>query len=100
MAPLWDEAGSASQEGINIFDDSSILRAWERADSHRFRKRAEDILDDVERYIAKGRLLDVGSSTGLQLAVARDRGWNVAGVEICQAAAEFSRHKLEFCDRI
>ena len=93
-APLWGQTGASASEGNDVFDDSSALRVWERCQSHRFRKRAEDILDDIERHIAKGRLLDVGSSNGLQLVVARDRGWDVAGVEICQAAAEFTRQEL------
>jgi hypothetical protein len=94
-APLWGQTDVDRPREDKVFDNSSMLRVWEHDQPHRFRKRAEGILDEIERYIARGRLLDVGSSTGLQLVVARDRGWDVAGVEICRAAAEFTRQELD-----
>lgn len=93
-APLWSQTGVGVSEENDVFYNSGALRVWERDQSYRFRKRVENILDEIERYIAKARLLDVGSSNGLQLMVARERGWDVAGVEICQAAAEFTRKEL------
>jgi SAM-dependent methyltransferase len=39
------------------------------------------------------RALDVGCATGSLLAVLRDRGWLVRGVEICTPQAEYARLK-------
>jgi len=41
-----------------------------------------------------GKILDIGAGTGVFLKVARDRGWNVAGVEISQFAADIARKKF------
>lgn len=49
----------------------------------------EDYLTRINKYTETGNMLDVGAATGFFLRVARDRGWNVAGVEISpQASAE------------
>lgn len=49
-------------------------------------------LASVERHHAPGRLLDVGCGTGLFLAVARRRGWQVAGVD---GSVDATRHARE-----
>lgn len=50
------------------------------------------VLAAVERHLpARGRLLDVGPNVGTCLALARERGWNVAGVEINAEAARHCR---------
>jgi len=41
-----------------------------------------------------GRLLDVGCGSGEYLAVQRELGWQVAGVEMSSAAARFGRERL------
>jgi len=40
------------------------------------------------------RLLEVGCAAGFLLEVARERGWEVAGVEISEPAASFARERL------
>jgi len=46
-------------------------------------------LDFVERFaVPPGRLLDVGCSTGIFLSVARERGWDVEGIEASTWAAK------------
>lgn len=54
-------------------------------------------LDLVERLAPeRGRLLDVGAGIGTFLALARERGWSVAGTEVSDSALRLaeSRHGL------
>jgi SAM-dependent methyltransferase len=44
----------------------------------------------IEKTVRPGRLLDVGCGTGEVLAVARDRGWEVAGAEPVEDSAAFA----------
>ena len=47
---------------------------------------------DLERWCPKrGRLLELGASYGHSLALARERGWQVAGVELSPTASEHAR---------
>ena len=48
------------------------------------------ILGTIGRRLRRGRLLDVGAATGGLLRDARDRGWEVAGVEAARPLAEFA----------
>jgi SAM-dependent methyltransferase len=54
----------------------------------------EHWLAAVERYRAPGRLLDVGCGTGLFLAVARRRGWQVTGVDASEDATRYARERF------
>jgi len=54
----------------------------------------EHWLTAVERHHAPGRLLDVGCGTGLFLAVARRRGWQVAGVDASEDATRYARERF------
>lgn len=50
------------------------------------------VLEAVERRLpGRGRVLDVGPNVGTCLALARERGWDVAGVEINAEAARHCR---------
>ncbi len=54
----------------------------------------ESYLKKIEKFLPdKGKLLDVGSATGFFLEIAKDKGWNVFGMEISEYAAEKSREK-------
>src|ERR1700674_2316559 len=47
---------------------------------------------DLERWCpARGRLLEFGASYGHSLAAARDRGWDVTGVELSPKASAYAR---------
>jgi SAM-dependent methyltransferase len=49
-------------------------------------------ITDLERWCpARGRLLELGASYGHSLALARERGWDVVGVELSPAASEHAR---------
>lgn len=41
----------------------------------------EGVMNVIERYRKKGRILDVGCAEGTLLDIARKRGWDVSGVE-------------------
>jgi SAM-dependent methyltransferase len=47
-------------------------------------------LETIERFSRRGRLLDIGCWTGAFLEVARDRGWEVLGVEPSRWAASIA----------
>ncbi len=53
-----------------------------------------DLLDLIERHTPPGRLLDVGTGSGLLLTAAEQRGWTVAGVEISPDAARHARDEF------
>lgn len=50
-------------------------------------------LDLLEEFCEKGRLLDIGCAHGFFLLAARERGWEVYGVEISKFASDYAREK-------
>ena len=58
------------------------------------RGTASAILDRVEAQVGRGRLLDLGCWVGFLLAEARDRGWEVTGVEPSTFASAYARDRL------
>ncbi len=59
-----------------------------------FERIFANLLTQVERRKRKGRLLDVGCGPGLLLNVARQRGWDVHGLEISEWAARYACEEL------
>lgn len=51
-------------------------------------------LDEIEKYCAGGKLLDVGCAIGVFLAMAKHRGWDVVGVDVSPFASSYAREKL------
>ena len=59
------------------------------------REKFSEILDELEPYRGRGRLLDVGCSIGLFLHLAADRGWDGVGTEIGARALAHARERFE-----
>ncbi len=48
----------------------------------------------IEKYRSSpGKVLEIGSSTGLMLSVFKDRGWEVLGIEMSKLSAKFAQDK-------
>ena len=60
-------------------------------DEAAFRAENDGLLDKLERWRGQGRLLEVGSATGLLLKRARERGWQATGVELSPDAVAHAR---------
>lgn len=54
-------------------------------------KKRVDIINKLSGK--QGKVLEIGSSTGLMLALFKREGWEVLGIEISKKSAEFSRVK-------
>jgi SAM-dependent methyltransferase len=63
--------------------------AFDREDA--FRGENLGLLDAFERLSKRARLLEIGCAAGWLLKHARERGWQVAGVEPSAAAADHAR---------
>ncbi|WP_205696647.1 class I SAM-dependent methyltransferase [Conexibacter sp. SYSU D00693] len=77
--------------------ESAYADAWsdayvEEADGQR--ETARRVLAQLERHQRPGDLLDLGCWVGFLLAEARDRGWDVKGVEPSDAASNYARETL------
>lgn len=68
---------------IRYFRDRKIFEKW-------FKKK----LREIERYSKKRKILDVGSSYGFFLDIARKRGWETHGIEKNIPAVRYAREKL------
>lgn len=60
--------------------------------SHKWEK-ARHQCDLLDSKVPKGRLLDVGCSAGFFLKTAKDRGWDVMGIELSPDTAEIGRKR-------
>ena len=58
------------------------------------RTKFEEILDELEPHRGDARLLDVGTSIGLFLRLALDRGWSGRGTEFGRRALAYARDEL------
>jgi SAM-dependent methyltransferase len=61
------------------------------ASEQAYRAEDEGLLEDFARHVPVGRLLEVGCAGGWLLKHARERGWQVAGVEVSPEAVRHAR---------
>jgi 2-polyprenyl-3-methyl-5-hydroxy-6-metoxy-1,4-benzoquinol methylase len=59
------------------------------------REKFEEILDELEPFRGGGRLLDVGTSIGLFLRLALDRGWDAVGNEFGERARQVAKERFD-----
>ncbi len=64
------------------------------ADRSEIEEKFTRVLEQLERFVAPGRLLDVGAGPGLLLGVARSRGWEPRGLDLNPWAAAWARKEL------
>ena len=82
QAPNYDDLDDHYRD-----DRSHGEQVYQQHDA--FLKRFDKILQTIETKTKPGRFLDVGCSYGNSLIAARDRGWDVTGVELSLPAAEY-----------
>jgi SAM-dependent methyltransferase len=58
------------------------------------RESARRVLGRIERYVAPGRLLDLGCWVGFLLSEAEARGWETTGIEPSTFASQYAREQL------
>jgi SAM-dependent methyltransferase len=81
------ESTYRTAETLDVWLDVLTSPRQEALDRDKF----AHVLDDLEAFRGGNRILDVGSSTGLFLALAGDRGWDGLGLELSPRAAEHAR---------
>lgn len=96
MSPRPAPDGLRSIYTADYFEStlSSCGYAIYRSDRESIREKAFRFLARIERHHPPGRLLDVGCAYGLIMEVARERGWEVEGVEAATDVAEVARREL------
>lgn len=50
-------------------------------------------LNDVERFVSTGNMLDIGCATGLMMDIAQKSGWSTIGIELSDYAADRARQR-------
>ena len=71
-------------------EEKSSIESWEKMMKSVFRRAA----DHLNQYGRNGRLLDVGTGFGFFLTEMKNKGWEVAGVEISRKAMDYARDVL------
>ena len=95
---VFRENRVSGSDAVALYDDDSYLDApYFEALKVGHRRDVEPwlvygrALDRLERLLRGRRLLDVGCSYGAFLDAARERGWEVSGVELSVKGSEYAR---------
>lgn len=83
---LLPEVADFFQNCHRDFRDDPVIRGF------------RDALDWIAANRGKGKLLDVGPGTGIFLHLAREKGWQPHGIDVCPESAE--KAKAEFDIRV
>jgi 2-polyprenyl-3-methyl-5-hydroxy-6-metoxy-1,4-benzoquinol methylase len=89
ISPREDGSEILRQYADDVSSPISYYVNSAHVDALIFEKR----LDWTERFVQKGRLLDIGCNVGTFMDVARRRGWDVTGIEVNKNAYELCRQK-------
>jgi len=85
--PSVQELWSSYQNYLPVGEEE--IEVWGMTMESVFRKGAELI----ERYIPRGKILDVGAGYGFFLALMKARGWEVMGLEVSPIGARFGQER-------
>jgi SAM-dependent methyltransferase len=97
VLPLPDAAAIASMYGDDYFEkdyDSCLSEASYFDSFPRLMSRYGALLDAIEALAPRGDLFEVGCAGAYFLALARDPGWRVRGLEITAAGTDHARGTL------
>jgi SAM-dependent methyltransferase len=97
VRPLPDDAAIRSMYGDDYFEkdyDSCLSEASYFESFPRLMARYGALLDAIDALAPRGSLFEVGCAGGYFLALARDRGWRVRGLEITAAGTTHARDEL------
>jgi 2-polyprenyl-3-methyl-5-hydroxy-6-metoxy-1,4-benzoquinol methylase len=86
--PSLEELVSINEETVHPFFSACL------EDEESYRLYFARKLSDLRRYKPSGRLLDVGCGAGFFLDAARDRGYDVAGVDLSPVPTAYARDML------
>ena len=73
--------------GLNKEEDFQDVREMKRKTFNRW-------LNEIEKYIKFGKILDIGCAMGFFLEVAKEKGWEIFGVEQSEYAAKLAKKEL------
>lgn len=79
------------QKSIDIWTDVLTSPLQMEYDRKKFDLR----LQWIEKYVSRGKILDIGCSVGLFLKIARDRGWEPYGLELNTRAVKYAKDKFK-----
>lgn len=79
-----------SKRTLKAYYEKHYQDSLKRKDFRREKRR----VDDLERYVKVGRILDIGCSLGFFLKEAKKKGWQCFGLEYSEKAAEYARKQF------